>query len=139
MKNPDSNLADSSFQLRVSRKTLATLAKFMTEKGFQPRSKSELGRVAMEILKNHLVANKLVDPVDDSSEATKLLNSLNLGPLSIRGREAVYMKQLQKEVSVQGGILTFDPFEPKRKVSDVDKEDKERINRLLNEFKEGGE
>ena len=136
MKNLNTNLADASFQVRVSRKTLATLVKFMVKKGFTPRSKSELGRIAMEILKDQLVSAGLIKPIEDSSEATKLLNSLNLGPLSIRGREAVYMKQLQKEVSIEGGILTFDPFEPKRKVADVKKEEKERIDKLVNEFEE---
>ena len=140
MRNLNTNLADSSFQVRVSRKTLATLAKFMHQKGFTPRSKSELGRVAMELLKDHLVSAEIVEEFTDSAEANSFLEGLDLGPLSIRGRQAAYMKQLQKEVAVEGGILAFDPFEKRQTVEDIKKEDRERINKLMEEFEgKGGE
>ena len=93
MKEP----LDASFQVRSKRRTLATIAKFLTENGFRPRSKSELGRVALEILKDNLITGGLVDPIEDSIEATRFLESLGLGPLNIRGHEASYLKQLQIE------------------------------------------
>ena len=139
MQNLNSNLADASFQLRVSRKTLATLAKFFHKRGHAPETKSELGRLSLEALKHIVVANFNITEFTDSAEATRFLESIGLTSLSIRGREKAYMKQLQKEVAVEGGVLTFDPFEKLEKVSKVElvEGEQERIDQLVNEFEEG--
>ena len=48
------------------------------------------------------------------------------------------MKQLQKEVAVEGGVLVFDPFEETTKVSKVDlgEEEQTRIDQLVDQFEE---
>lgn len=137
-QDPKSNLADASFQLRVSRKTLATLAKFLTDKGHTITSKSELGRMSLEALKHLLVTHFNASEFTDSVEATRFLTSIGLTSLSVRGREAAYMKQLQKEVAIEGGVLSFDPFErpktvSKSKLSGVEHD---RIDQLVDEFEE---
>ncbi len=138
MQNLNTNLADASFQLRVSRKTLATLAKFFHKRGHVPVSKSELGRMSLEALKHIVVTNFNVPEFTDSAEATRFLQSIGLTSLSIRGREKAYMKQLQKEVAVEGGVLVFDPFEETTKVSKVDlgEEEQTRIDQLVDQFEE---
>ena len=136
MQDLKSNLADASFQLRVSRKTLATLAKFLTDRGHTITSKSELGRMSLEALKHIIVTNFGMREFTDSVEATKYLESVGLTSLSVRGREAAYMKQLQKEVAIEGGVLSFDPFERPATVSETEQD---RIDGLVEQFEEGGD
>jgi len=141
MQNIESNLADASFQLRVSRKTLATLAKFFSKRGYTLTSKSELGRMSLEALKHIVVANFGVREFTDSVEATNFLQSLGLAPLSVRGREKAYMRTLQKEVALEGGVLAFDPFERpetvgRPKMDDLSQVEQERIDRLTTQFEE---
>ena len=137
MQDINTNLADASFQLRVSRKTLATLAKFFQKRGHIITSKSELGRMSLEALKHVVVRNFKTEEFTDSVEATRFLNEIGLTSLSVRGREKAYMKQLQKEVAVEGGVLSFDPFEQPETVSEkLPQEDQDRIEGLVDQFKE---
>lgn len=136
MQDLTTNLADASFQLRVSRKTLATIAKFFHKRGYTITNKSELGRMSLEALKHILVANFGVKEFTDSAEATRYLDSLGLTSLSVRGREKAYMKQLQKEVAIEGGVLSIDPFEQAATVSEGEQE---RIDGLVEQFEEGEE
>ena len=139
MQDLKTNLADASFQLRVSRKTLATLAKFFQKRGHVVANKSELGRMSLEALKHIVVVNLKAEEFTDSVEATRFLTSIGLTSLSVRGREKAYMKQLQKEVAVEGGVLSFDPFEQPETVSEkLPQGEQDRIEGLVGQFEDEG-
>lgn len=122
------DLADASIQIRISRKTLATIAMYFYNARDLPRTKSELGRMALEAFKSLLVHNGLVDEITDSTEATHALERAGFGGLSIGGRgEETYMKQLQREV-VTGEIVTPDPFAKTK--SSIEKEREQTIVEL---------
>ena len=137
MQDTKSDLADASFQIRISRKTLATVARWFQERGHVITSKSELGRMSIEALQHIIVGHFNVKACTDSTQATRFLESIGLGSLSIRGREGAHQKQLQKEVAVEGGVLSFDPFERPKTVSEkLPQEEQRRIDGLVGQFEE---
>ena len=96
------NLTDASIQVRVSRKTLATLAMWFVEHGDTPQSLSKLAMFSMEILKDYIVEKGFVPEFTSTLEATKALESIGLGNLTIKGRKpnhggSKYLKQLQAD------------------------------------------
>lgn len=125
------DLADASIQVRVSRKTLATLAMYFHSRGDPARTKSELVRMALEGLKELLIRDKLVEEVLDSEEATNALENAGLGRLSV-GMDRTYLRQLQSEVGV-GEVSSHDPF------VGIKKSEKERRKQISSELEEAAD
>jgi len=127
------DLTDASIQIRISRKTLATLAIWFHENKDMPRSISELGRTSMEILKDFIVKQGFVPQVTSTLKATQTLNKLGLGKLSIssagRSGTSKYLKQMQID---EGSFTPFDESEPLT----IDEEIKEGIKILQDKDEE---
>ena len=103
------DLTDASIQVRISRKTLATLAMWFHEHGDTPRSLSALARNSMEILREFVVRKEFVPQVTSTLEATKALERIGLGNLSVtRGGERLEGKYL-KQMQIDDGILDLLP------------------------------
>jgi hypothetical protein len=91
-------ICDCVVQTRVDKTTLATLFKFFDEGGNTPRSASELGRMALETLREVLVTNRLVRPIENTSEALRVLQNYGIRGLNPLGRGlSNQMKNLQLE------------------------------------------
>ena len=89
------------FEVRCDVRTLAGLALFYRKKGVDIRSKSELGRNALEDFLTILIENELASEVENSSDALSLLESLGYGSVnrSGRGRRAL-LESLKVEAQV---------------------------------------
>ena len=74
------------FEVRCDVRVLAGLAAFYSRKGVDVRSKSELGRNALEDFLTTLVENELASEVESSSDALSLLESLGYGSVNRSGR-----------------------------------------------------
>ena len=135
MQDLKSDLADASFQIRVSRKSLATVAKYFTDTGHAITSKSELGRMSIEHLKDILVLNGKTKLFTDSVEATRFLNSIGLTSMNVRGREKAYQEQMQKEQGLEDVMFPSDeigrPTTATDKLSEVERD---RIDALVDQF-----
>lgn len=137
MKDIETNLADASFQIRVSRKALAAVAKYFTDTGYILTSKSELGRMAIEKLKDILVLNGKAKLFTDSVEATRFLDSIGLTSINVRGREKAYQEQMQREQGLEGAIFPADPLgRPITGTNKLSQEEQTRIDGLVDQFEE---
>ena len=127
------DLTDASIQVRISRKTLATLAMWFVEHGDTPQSLSKLAMFSMEVLKDYIVKKGFVPPFTSSLEATKALESIGLGNLTVKGRKpshgkSKYLEQMQIDEDAfeifPSNIRPFDIMRGKQetKVSDFDSE-----------------
>ena len=97
---------DSVLQLRCDRRTIATLAEFFFNDGEQIMSLSQLGRMAIEELRQILVDNNLVDDVLSTEDATKTLDRLGMGNLNPRGKgKRNYTKALRIEQRIFSPIV----------------------------------
>ena len=74
------------FEVRCDVRVLAGLALFYRKRGVDIRSKSELGRNALEDFLTILVENELASEVENSSDALSLLESLGYGSVNRSGR-----------------------------------------------------
>ena len=115
------DLTDASIQIRISRKTLATLAIWFFDNKEPPRSISELGRNSMEILKDFIVKQGLVPQVTSTLKATQALEKLGLTKLSIasggRSGTSKYLKQMQMD---EGAFAPFDDEDPFKREEELD-------------------
>jgi len=139
MQDLKSDLADASFQIRVSRKSLATVAKYFTDTGYVITSKSELGRMSIEHLRDILVLNGKAKLFTDSVESTRFLTSIGLTSINVRGREKAYQEQMQREQGLEDAVFPSD--ELGRPITAMDKlpeEERDRIDRLVDQFEEEG-
>ena len=135
MQDPKSDLADASFQIRVSRKALATVAKYFTDTGHAITSKSELGRMSIEHLKDILVLNGKTKLFADSVEATRFLNSIGLTSMNVRGREKAYQEQMQREQGLEGAVFPSDELGRPATVGEkLPQETQDRIDGLVDQF-----
>jgi len=137
MQDAKSDLADASFQIRVSRKSLATVAKYFTDTGHAITSKSELGRMSIEHLKDILVLNGKTKLFTDSVEATRFLNSIGLTSMNVRGREKAYQEQMQREQGMEDAMFPSD--ELGRSTTAMDKlpeKERDRIDKLIGDLDE---
>uniref|UniRef100_A0A6M3JZM4 Uncharacterized protein n=1 Tax=viral metagenome TaxID=1070528 RepID=A0A6M3JZM4_9ZZZZ len=121
----DRDKADASIQARVSRKTLATIAMYLYDKGWPVRTKSELVRMAIEGFKKVIVSRGARE-VLSSLEATRALERAGLGNLNVRG-DRKFLEQLQLE-SDEGEDIVFsellaNPYEHTKRI--ITKRDEE--------------
>ena len=108
------DLTDASIQVRISRKTLATLAMWFVEHGDTPSSLSKLAMFSMEVLKDYIVEKGFVPAFTSTLEATKALESIGLGNLTIKGRKpnhgkSKYLEQMQ----IDEGVAEISPLNTK--------------------------
>ena len=132
------DLTDASIQVRISRKTLATLAAWFYSKGDSPRSLSELARNSMEILKEFIVQNNFVPQVESTLEATKAFEKLGIYNLSVtrdkRRTENKYLKQMQID---EGAFDPFPSLESEEEVVKVLQDKDEEVKKALESVPEG--
>jgi len=102
------DLTDASIQVRISRKTLATLAMWFVEHGDTPQSLSKLAMFSMEVLKDYIVKKGFVPAFTSSLEATKALESIGLGNLTVKGRKPSHGKSKYLEGKQETKVSDFD-------------------------------
>ena len=116
---------DATVETRVSRMVLAELAMFFTDRGERPRSISELLRVSLELLAQHLVNNKLTVRVDSVVLATQALERAGLGALNKGGRGmSVLLKAIQQD-ELGRDYDAYVPLRRKAETTEADADEKQ--------------
>ena len=106
------------FECRCDIRHLATTLKYLKSEGMEVRSKSELGRVIIELFKTLLVRNKKVNEFESSQEAHEymieqrldvssrclpsLIKQINMEDMDIQATEDDEMEAIRKELGSYG-------------------------------------
>lgn len=119
------------YSTRADIRTISALAEYFIEQGVQPRSISELHRLAIEAFAQMLINHGIVKEQTSTNDAKNYLEKVGLfTTLSPRNRSTL-LKQIQKETLISEGI---DPSYVQKKGQRTMAEDQfEKAKELLNE------
>jgi hypothetical protein len=92
------NAATATLETRIKHTTLATLALWAEEGGYLPKSKSELVRIAMELLIDRIIALKPQFEITNTEQAMEILESRGYHGLN---RDKRGLRALQKQLAIE--------------------------------------